>query len=239
MPKSVIIVILIYDSAIKNMHTYVKVLTRIANRYAPSRMLSFELVHIFRVFQLLDKNEHISRTLLCQELALGEGSIRTLVKHLKMQNLIKSTNGGTRLTQKGKALSSELFQSIPSEANMPKCSIALGKFNYVVLLKNYSFAIRSGIEQRDAAIKMGALGATTLLYKEHKFVMPGAYNNNKDFLQKESHITNLLIDKLKPEDNDVIIIGSDNKNLRIAEFGAKNAALSTMMEHGTHRGFTT
>ena len=220
------------------MYTYVKALTRIASRYAPSRMLSFELVHIFKVFQLLDKNDHVSRTLLCQELALGEGSIRTLVKHLKMQNLIKSTNGGTRLTQKGKALSSELFQSIPSEANMPKCSIALGKFNYVVLLKNYSFAIRSGIEQRDAAIKMGALGATTLLYKEHKFVMPGAYNN-KDSLQKESYIANLLIDKLKPEDNDVIIIGSDNKNLRIAEVGAKNAALLTMMAHETHRRFTT
>jgi hypothetical protein len=31
-----------------------------------------------------------------------------------------------------------------------------------------------------------------------------------------------------PEDNDIIIIGSDNKNLRTAEFGAKNAALFTM-----------
>src|SRR5919201_1939175 len=171
------------------MHIYVKALTKIASRYAPSRMLSFELVHVLKTLQLLDKNDHVSRTLLCQELALGEGSIRTLVKHLKMQNLIKSTNGGTRLTQKGKALSSELFQSIPSEANMPKCSIALGKFNYVVLLKNYSFAIRSGIEQRDAAIKIGALGATTLLYKVHKFVMPNAYN--EDSLQKESDIANL------------------------------------------------
>ena len=214
------------------MHTYVRALTKIASRYAPSRMLSFELVHIFKVFQLLDKNGHISRTLLCQELALGEGSVRTLVKHLKMQNLVRSTNGGTRLTEKGKALSSELLQSIPSEGNMPKCSIALGKFNYVILLKNYSFAIRSGIEQRDAAIKMGALGATTLLYKDHKFVMPNAYN--EDSLQKESDIANLLIDKLKPEENDVIIIGSDNKNIRIAEFGAKNAALFTIMCTETH-----
>ena len=50
---------------------------------------------------------------------------------------------------------------------MPKCSIALGKFNYVILLMNYGFAIKSGIEQRDAAIKMGALGATTLLYNNN------------------------------------------------------------------------
>ena len=214
------------------MYTHVKALTKIASRYAPSRMLSFDLVHVFKTLQLLEKNGHISRTLLCQELALGEGSIRTLVKHLKMQGLIESTNGGTRLTHKGKALSLELFRSIPSEANMPKCSIALGKFNYVILLKNYSFAIRSGIEQRDAAIKMGALGATTLLYKDHKFVMPNAYN--EDSLQKESDIANLLIDKLKPEENDMIIIGSDNKNIRIAEFGAKNAALFTIMSTETH-----
>jgi hypothetical protein len=87
---------------------------------------------------------------------------------------------------------------------------------------------------------MEALGATTLLYNDRKFVMPGAYNNNnKDSLEIEPHIANLLIDKLKPEDNDVIIIGSDNKNLRIAEFGAKNAALFTIMSHETHREFPT
>jgi len=95
----------------------------------------------------------------------GEGSVRTLLKHLKMQGLVSSTNEGTRLTEKGKALSLELLQSIPSEANMPKCSIALGRFNYVVLLRNYAFVIKSGIEQRDAAIKIGALGATTLSTK--------------------------------------------------------------------------
>ncbi|MFL6366219.1 MAG: DUF4443 domain-containing protein [Nitrososphaeraceae archaeon] len=218
------------------MHTYVKALTKIASRYAPSRILSFELVHIFKTFQLLDKNEHISRVLLCQELALGEGSVRTLVKHLKMQNLVKSTNGGTRLTEKGKALSSELLQSIPSEAIMPKCSIALGRFNYVVLLRNYDFAIKSGIEQRDAAIKIGALGATTMIYKDNKITMPGVYsNNNNNLLQEEQHVTNLLIDKLKPKENDVIIIGSDNESLRIAEFAAKNAALFTIMNHETHK----
>jgi hypothetical protein len=219
------------------MHTYVKVLTKIASRYAPSRMLSFELVHVFKAFQLLDKSEHVSRTLLCQELALGEGSVRTLLKHLKMQNLVKSTNGGTWLTEKGKALSSELLHSIPSETIMSKCSVALGRFNYAVLLRNYDFAIKSGIEQRDAAIKIGALGATTMIYSDNKIIMPGAYgnNNNNNSLQEEPHVINLLIDRLKPEDNDVIIIGSDNESLRIAEFAAKNAALITIMNHEIHK----
>jgi hypothetical protein len=82
-----------------------------------------------------------------------------------MQDLIYSTNHGTILTEKGKILSLALVQSIPAETDMPQCSIALGKFNCAVLLKQSRFAIKSGIEQRDAAIKVGALGATTLFTK--------------------------------------------------------------------------
>ena len=70
------------------------------------------------------------------------------------------------MTQKGKAISLQLFSSIPVETSLPKCPVALGEFNYVVLLKQFGFAIKSGMEQRDAAIKMGALGATTLLFKD-------------------------------------------------------------------------
>jgi hypothetical protein len=223
------------------MHTYVKALAQIASRYAPSRMLSFELVHIFKAFQLLNKNKHISRALLCQELSLGEGSIRTLIKHLKMQDLIHSTNQGTILTEKGKIFSASIVQSIPAESEMPQCSIALGRFNYVVLLKQASFAIKSGLEQRDASIKVGALGATTLLYKDYKFIMPGTISSildgNDDFIEKKEGIQKIfkfLIDRLQPKDDDVIIIGSDNYNLRTAEFGAKNAALLTIMNHEKH-----
>ncbi|MGI9012036.1 MAG: DUF4443 domain-containing protein [Nitrososphaeraceae archaeon] len=49
------------------------------------------------------------------------------------------------------------------ETVIPKSSITVGKFNYVVLVKNIANSIRSGIEQRDVAIKSGAMGATTLL----------------------------------------------------------------------------
>ncbi len=219
------------------MHMYVKALTQIASRYAPSRMLSFELVHIFKVFQLLSRNEHISRALLREELSLGEGSVRKLIKNLKMQNLIRSTNHGTTLTEKGKIISGVLVNSIPAEIKMPKCSIALGKFNYVVLLKQASFAINSGIEQRDAAIKVGAFGATTLIYMNYEFVMPGTSSSfpDGDSLQKvEPDIAKFLIFHLQPEDGDVIIIGSDNQELLNAEFGAKNAALFTIMNHDKH-----
>ena len=66
---------------------------------------------------------------------------------------------------------------------------------------------------------MGASGATTLLFKENKFVIPGTNYNS---LTKEPHIAKILIENLKPEDGDVIIIGSALEDIRTAELVAKN-----------------
>lgn len=214
------------------MHTFVKVVTNVATRYAPSRVLSFNEVHIFKTLQLMKENGRVSRVLLCKELALGEGAIKTLVKHLKMNDLISTTNGGTRMTRKGKVICEGLTSSIPAETSLPKCSVALGKFNHAVLLKGLSYVVKSGIEQRDAAIRMNATGATTLLFKDKKLVMPT--NTNQDSLRKEPAIRKLLIERLKPEQEDVIIIGSSDSSSRIAELAAKNAALSTLVSHEDH-----
>lgn len=214
------------------MHTYIRSLQKICNNYAPSRVISFNMVHVFKALQLVKSRGHISRDLLSKELGLGEGSIRTLMRHLQMNNMIKATNAGTTMTQKGEALLLELLSSIPTEMNLPKCSIALGKFNYVVLLKQHSHAIKSGVEQRDAAIKIGAKGATTLLFKQNKFVMPS--NTNYDSLQKEPKISKLLIRTLNPEEGDAIIIGSDDMHEKRSEFAAKSAALLTIMNHKKH-----
>ena len=190
------------------MHTYVRSLQRICSNYAPSRVISFNMMHVFKTLQLIKIRGHTSRNLLSKELGLGEGAIRTLIRHLQMHKMITANNSGTKMTEKGDALLTELLSSIPAEMSLPKCSIALGKFNYVVLLKQHSHAIKSGIEQRDAAIKIGAKGATTLLFKESKFVMPS--NTDFDSLHKEPEIFTLLTKRLNPEEGDAIIIGSDD-----------------------------
>lgn len=216
------------------MHMYIKALFKVAGKYAPSRNISFDVAHIFKALQLIEKRGHASRDLLSRELALGEGVIKTLIKHLKMQNIIYTANSGTKMTEKGRSIFSHISSSITAETNIPKCSVALGKFNYAVLLKQFNFAIKSGIEQRDAAIKMGAKGATTLLYKDRGFVMPSS-DGTFNLLQKEPEICKLLINRLQPiEEGDVIIIGSDDITKRSAELAAKSAALLTIMDHEKH-----
>ena len=163
-----------YDIHKSLMHSYVKTLQNVAN-YAANKMqsfVSFDMVHVFKTLQLIEVYGHVSREMLCDELELGEGATRTLMKHLKMQNLIESTSAGTKMSKKGNALFNEFLSSIPYESSLSKCSITLGKHNYTVLVKQMGSTVKSGIEQRDAAIKMGASGATTLLFMDNKFFIP-------------------------------------------------------------------
>lgn len=209
------------------MHQIIRTLSRVVDRYAPSRILTFDLVHVFKCMQLMEDNNRISRAVLMDELGLGEGSVKTLVKHLKMNNLIENSNAGMWLTNKGKSIYSKLHAVIPSEMHLPACSVTIGKFNYAVLVKDHARNIGTGIEQRDVAIKIGAVGATTLIFKNGRFLMP---DRNTDSLKDDRKVSIFLVDKLRPKDNDVIIIGSA-ENKKIAELAAKGAALQTVADH--------
>ena len=213
------------------MHTYVRTLKKVASRIAPSRILSFEMVHVLKTLQLIQEKGHVSRHTLCKKLDLGEGTVKTLVKHLKIYDLVVTDKSGTRISTKGSKLLSELVLSMPAEMSISTCSIALGKFNYGILLRQMSYVIKTGIEQRDAAIKMNALGATTLVYKDKRFIIP---NTNFDALRTEQNLHALLVQSLNPEEDDALIIGSYNKSERTAYFAAKSAALITIMTHYKH-----
>src|SRR5215831_20450552 len=86
------------QTSTQHMHTYIRTLQEISGRYAPSRILSFDVTHVYKALQLIETRGHISRDLLCKELNLGEGSIKTLVKHLMMQNMIETSNAGTKMS---------------------------------------------------------------------------------------------------------------------------------------------
>lgn len=79
----------------------------------------------------------------------------------------------------------QILSCIPNETGIQKSSITLGKFNYAVLVKNMADAIKSGIEQRDIAIKAGAVGATTLIFKNGIFLIP---ETNFNELSEESQL---------------------------------------------------
>ena len=78
------------------MHMYIMMLERVARRYAPSRPLSFDLVHVFVTLQRIGNKGITSRNALCRALVLGEGTVKTLVKHLRCKALLKHQIGAQR-----------------------------------------------------------------------------------------------------------------------------------------------
>jgi len=155
---------------------------------------------------------------------MGEGAVKTLILHLKEEGLADSLRSGTFLTKKGQKFTGELFKIISGECDVPKCSIAQGKNNHAILLRNIAKEIKTGIEQRDASILYGATGAITILYHKNKFVFP---KEEVDCLRNDEKIRSILLDHLNPHEDDVIIITIASEPF-VAEISAKNSALFTL-----------
>ncbi|MGQ0771385.1 MAG: DUF4443 domain-containing protein [Nitrososphaerota archaeon] len=158
---------------------------------------------------------------------MGEGAVKTMIAHLKEESMVDSTKSGTFLTNKGKNFIKSILDVLSAESVIKKCQIVQGKFNHAVILKKYAFATRTGMEQRDYAILYGAMGATTLLYKEGRFVFP---NETVDCLANDTKTRETLLSDLRPENGDMVIISSASDQF-IAEIAVKNSALWTLATH--------
>jgi len=206
------------------MQNEIKKLLNIVTRKGTNKVLSFSIPHVFKALQLLSKQKYVSRKLFCDELHIGEGAVRTLISHLKQDGFVDVIKAGTFLTPKGKILSKKFLDIIPAQCKIDSCNIAREKYNHVMLLKNYSKIICNGMDQRDFAIMYGAKSATTLLFENGKFVFP---NETEDALKKDVKVKKLLLEKLRPQEKDIIIIASSD-DVIVSEISAINAMLGTL-----------
>ena len=206
------------------MRQHIKLLQNIVSRKGSGKVLSFSTPHVFKALQLLSLEKFVSRSKFCKELHLGEGAIKTLILHLKDAKMVDTAKSGTYLTAKGKKFSEILSKIIKKECKLDKSKIAQGKYNHAIILKNYSNAIKTGLEQRDYAILYGSSGCITLLYKNNCFVFPG---EDRDCFEDDASTRKKLFTELCPEEGDVIIISSSDDSF-VAEVSAKNSALWTL-----------
>ena len=168
--------------------------------------------------------EPVGRNKLSKELKLGEGATRTLIERLKENGLVTTGRAGCSLTEKGEKLWRALHDTFPRKTVLEESGLTLAPFNFAILVKGSAGKVRFGMEQRDAALLVGAKGATTLIFKKGKLAVPPAQRNvAKDFPEMHKEI----IESLKPEESDVVVIGSAD-TLEKAEYGALAATLSLL-----------
>ena len=200
-----------------------ELLNSLVKEKAPGPALTFTSLHLIKVLELIAEGP-IGRGKLAKKLGIGEGTIRTIIKRLKDSNLIEISKNGCHLTNFGKNFWKKFKEKIPKKIFLEKNEFSLAEYTVAVLIKKCGSKVRIGMQQRDAAIMAGAEGATTLVVKDGKLILPGVSDNvAKDYPVAYRQIVELL----KPEHNDVVVVGTGETKEK-AEYGALAAALTLL-----------
>ncbi len=196
----------------------VRILNQLVSKTAPGRAPDFTQAHLLYSLILL-KNKRIGRKQLAEELRLGEGTARTMLGRLQDEKLIEITRPGITLSNKGLDYL-KAVETVLKCKSLPGTEITVDKVNWAVLIRGVSRRVRLGVEQRDQALIHGATGATTLVYHDGTWIIPGIEE------KLEVHILEGLAD-FKPTENDVAIIGTSGDGFT-ATIGALAAAINLL-----------
>lgn len=184
--------------------------------------LSFSELHVARALESLGYKAGLGRMALSREIGLGGGAVRTLIKRLKERSLIVIDRYGCKLTRKGQKVHNELVGRFSRRSPIAAGKLATDRQSVAMIVRDAGSVVGSGLEARDAVIRAGATGATTVTFKKKKFIIEGGSSDcASDFLDP---VWGLILRKLRPQDNDVVIISSASQK-SLAEYGALAAAL--------------
>jgi len=194
-------------------------LRRLVKEKAPGPPSTFTELHLAKAVEIIGEKA-TGRAGLSRQLSLGEGATRTLIGRLTDEGLAISTKRGIRLTRSGLSILKELQRSFPKGATVPRSSITVGLHNFGVLVRSGADRVRSGIEQRDAAVRAGAIGAVTVLFRNGRLYMPPV----KEFeVEDWKETARTIMEIFNPKDSDAIVI-CGAESMQQAEDGARAAA---------------
>ena len=133
----------------------------------------FSEVHVLRAMLAIVAGGAVGRGKLGILVGLGQGEVRTLIKRMKEKELIVIEPEGCKLSRKGEREFQKLKEKIPWSSAVNARSLGIGGMCSAVLVRGAGLKLRKGIEQRDAAIKVGASGALTAVFTRGRFALPG------------------------------------------------------------------
>ncbi len=200
-------------------YTFKKFIEGLATEKAPGPSTTFSMFHIFLALELLSQKP-IGRNKLAGLLGVGEGAVRTIIRRLEETDLISISKEGCSLSEKGKKTWCKFEELFPARNEIEKNDLAHDDHNYAFLIKNVGQKVKSGIDQRDAAIMGGARRAIVIVSCGGHLTIQSVSNSiEKEFPEAAKKI----LKNVKPEDNDVIIVAGAETSLK-AKRGAFAAA---------------
>jgi predicted transcriptional regulator len=174
----------------------------LASQKAPGPSTTFTAAHIFYALELIAAKP-IGRNQLARKLEVGEGTVRTIISRLKNNGLIETSRKGCNLTDRGCTVWNKFNLLFPKRAELGRTELTNAEHNYAFLVRNSGNNVKSGIEQRDAAIVVGATAAVIIVSKlGHLTIESVSSRLEKQFPAAAEQIQKIF----SPEDNDVVVL---------------------------------
>lgn len=180
-------------------------------------MFRFNDANVYWALYLLSDGRRMGRKRLAEEVGIGEGSMRRIIDTLKDWEFIQIKQTGITITKAGLAFLSNL-PITPLDLTFE--GSVLGANQQAILVRGCSSKVVNGMEQRDAGIKVGADGCSTLVIRNGILMMPPDWSideNNPELATK-------IRKEIGMTDADAIIIGGGSTKA-IAVEAAVSAAL--------------
>ncbi|HEV2390270.1 MAG TPA: DUF4443 domain-containing protein [Nitrososphaerales archaeon] len=133
----------------------------------------FSEVHVLKAILAIGAAGAVGRGRLGSLVGLGQGEVRTLIKRMRENDLIRIQPDGCRLSKKGEREFQKLREKIPWSSPVDAKSLGIGDDCAAILVRGAAKNVRRGIEQRDAAVRVGAVGALTAVFAKGRFTIPG------------------------------------------------------------------
>ncbi len=179
-------------------------------------MFRFTDANVYYSLYLLADGKRLGRKKLAELVGVGEGSMRRILEKFRDWNFVSIKQTGISITKAGLVFLDQLPLRL-IDVNLGQS--VMGDFSQGVIVYGVSSKIVNGMQQRDAGIKAGAEGCTTIVIRDGKLMIPPDWNMDEQTpelaykLRKESGIT----------EDDAIIVGSGNSKI-VAIEAALNAA---------------
>jgi predicted transcriptional regulator len=198
-----------------------KFIQGIAGKKAPGPSTTFTVFHVFYALELMAQKP-LGRNKLAEKLSVGDGAVRTIISRLRDAGLIETSKEGCNLTKKGLEIWRQFEEIFPKRMEIPRSELSKSEFNFAFLVKNSGQKVKSGIDQRDAAIIAGARKALVIVYRNgHLHIESVSESIEKDYPKA----ANQILKELVPQENGVIIIAGADSALK-AKRGAFAASWS-------------
>jgi len=182
--------------------------------YGP--MFRFSDANVYYALYLLADGKRVGRKRLAELVGVGEGSMRRILEKFREWSFVIIKQTGISITKAGQ----QFLEQIPLrlvDVELP--GSVVGEFSQGALVLGASSKIVNGMEQRDAGIKAGASGCTTVVIRNGRMMIPPDW----DIDEQSPAEADLIRRTTGMTPDDVLIVGSGATKISAIE-AALNAA---------------